>query len=179
MLARKPGALPGATALSQARAAGAFTATHDAFWAAARTTARTTARGEERGDGGDAAGTRALIEVLLLHRLLPADAVITGMRAALAVGTPNPDLVAVEARRAANAAAPSSTASSTAADDVAASGHVLTLPDRAVSTALPDDQRPLPSITPYDQLLRRRDPTSSDPTPTGSAGDHPEPEEAV
>ena len=32
VLTRKPGALPGATALSQARAAGTFTATHDAFW---------------------------------------------------------------------------------------------------------------------------------------------------
>lgn len=186
VLARKPGALPGATALSQARAAGTFTTTHDAFWAAARTAAaRSTERGERRtdsrGDGGDAAGTRALIEVLLLHRHLPADAVIAGMRAALAVGTPNPELVAVEARRAAT-----NTPGSTATADVAAGGHVLSLPDRAVTTALPDDQRPLPSVTPYDQLLRRRDPgptssdsTSSDPTPTGCAGDHAEPDEAV
>ena len=36
ILLRKPGALPGATALAQARAAGMFTAEHDAFWAAAR-----------------------------------------------------------------------------------------------------------------------------------------------
>ena len=34
--ARKPGALPGATALAQARAAGAFTPAHEAFWACAR-----------------------------------------------------------------------------------------------------------------------------------------------
>ena len=33
ILLRKPGALPGATALAQARASGVFTATHDAFWA--------------------------------------------------------------------------------------------------------------------------------------------------
>ena len=58
MLARKPGALPGATALVQARRAGAFTAAHEAFWAAARTA------------HGDAAGTRELVEVLLLHRHL-------------------------------------------------------------------------------------------------------------
>lgn len=36
ILLRKPGALPGATALAQARASGVFTPTHEAFWAAAR-----------------------------------------------------------------------------------------------------------------------------------------------
>jgi len=35
ILLRKPGALPGATALAQARAAKVFTADHDRFWAAA------------------------------------------------------------------------------------------------------------------------------------------------
>ena len=56
ILLRKPGALPGSTPLAQARAAGAFTATHEAFWASAR------------GKHGDAAGARTLIEVLLLCR---------------------------------------------------------------------------------------------------------------
>ena len=187
VLARKPGALPGATALSQARAAGTFTATHDAFWAAARTAALgndRNDRNDRRGEGGDGAGTRALIEVLLLHRHLPADAVIAGMAAALAVGTPNPELVTVEARRAA--------APATGHDGPDGAGHeaarvVVSLPDRPVTAAaLPADPRPLPSVTPYDQLLRRRgpittssDPTSSDPTSTGPAGDHTEPEEAV
>ena len=46
------------------------------------------------------AGTRALIGVLLLHRTLPAEAVIAGINAALAPGRCDPDLVAVEARRA-------------------------------------------------------------------------------
>ncbi|MGH3156394.1 MAG: IS21 family transposase, partial [Streptosporangiaceae bacterium] len=55
ILARKPGALPGSAVLARARRSGAFTSSHEAFWAAAR------AR------HGDAAGTRALIEVLLLH----------------------------------------------------------------------------------------------------------------
>ena len=36
VLVRKPGALPGATALAQAREQGAFTPTHQAFWTAAR-----------------------------------------------------------------------------------------------------------------------------------------------
>lgn len=176
VLARKPGALPGATALSQARAAGTFTATHDAFWAAARTAARSNSGrdGQDRGDGGDSAGTRALIEVLLLHRLLPAEAVIAGMRAALAVATPNPELVAVEARRAA-AVAPNTAGAEAGA--VAEPAHVITLPDRpATAAAVPDDGRPLPSVTAYDQLLRRRDTTTTpDPTPTTD----PEPGKAV
>jgi len=64
---------------------------HDAFWAAARA-----AR-------GDAAGTRALIEVLLLHRRMPASAVTAGITAALDAGAANPQLVAIEARNAAAA----------------------------------------------------------------------------
>jgi hypothetical protein len=51
-----------------------FTSVHDAFWAAAR------AR------HGDAAGTRALIEVLLLHRRMPPAQVIAGIQAALTAG---------------------------------------------------------------------------------------------
>ena len=51
ILLRKPGALPGAAALAQARASGAFTAAHQGFWDRAR--ARL----------GDGPGTRALIEV--------------------------------------------------------------------------------------------------------------------
>lgn len=53
---RKPCALPGATALEQARAAGTFTTAHDAWWAAACKA------------HGDANGIRALVEALLLHR---------------------------------------------------------------------------------------------------------------
>lgn len=70
VLRHKPGAFPGSTALAQARAAGAFTAAHDAFWAAARKTS------------GDVAGTQALIDVLLLHRSLPSDAAIAGITSA-------------------------------------------------------------------------------------------------
>lgn len=47
---------------SQAKARGLFTASHQGYWDAARR-----AR-------GDAAGTRALIEVLLAHRSMPAAA---------------------------------------------------------------------------------------------------------
>ncbi len=156
VLARKPGALPGAMALSQARASGVFTATHEAFWAAARA---------RRGDAG---GTRALIEVLLLHRHLPAAAVTAGMTAALAAGAANPELVAVEARRATSGQNP-------AGPDSAHDGaRVLTLPTRTQPPAsavippdLPGADRPLPSLTHYDQLLARRasDPAAADTPP--------------
>lgn len=141
VLTRKPGALPGATALVQARASGAFTTTHEAYWAAAR---------KARGDRD---ATRALIEVLLLHRHLPADAVITGMRAALSLGTANPEVVAVEARRAARGS------------DPATGSNVIPLPARptgdgperpAVLGDLPGAHRPLPTLTAYDELLTRR-----------------------
>lgn len=87
ILARKPGALPNATALARARASGAFSEVHDRFWTAAR----------ER--LGDRDGTNALIEVLLAQRQLPAAAVIAGMTAALSVGSVDPAVVAIEARK--------------------------------------------------------------------------------
>ena len=87
VLARRPGALPAATALVTARASGLFTPAHDAFWAAARR------------QHGDTAGTRELIGVLLLHRRLPTEAVLTAMATAVRMGRCEADLVAVEARR--------------------------------------------------------------------------------
>jgi len=148
VLARKPGALPGATALAQARGAGGFTAAHEAWWAAARAA------------HGDAGGTRALVEVLLLHRHLPAGAVIAGLRAALAVGATSPDVVAVEARRA-TPSAPDAAAAHRAP------GPVLSLPDRPVAPAvLTPDHRPLPSVQAYDELLSRR--TANPPAQTES-----------
>lgn len=73
-LIRKPGALPGATALDQARAAGRFTPIHDASWEAA-----VKAHGEREGTG-------ALIEVLLLSRHLPHEHLVAGLAAALKSG---------------------------------------------------------------------------------------------
>ena len=58
-----------------------------AFWAAARHAL------------GDAAGTRELIEVLLLHRHLRREEVMAGLRAATAAGAVRADVVAVETRR--------------------------------------------------------------------------------
>ncbi|GAA2692034.1 IS21 family transposase [Streptomyces lunalinharesii] len=83
----KPGAFAGAAAPAQARAEGGFTKAHEAFWAAAKKKA------------GDREGTRMLIEVLLLHRQLPADALVAGMAAVLKIGSVSTDLVAIEAHR--------------------------------------------------------------------------------
>lgn len=69
-LLRKPGALPGATALAK-HAPTAFTPIHDAWWAAARKA------------HGDQHGTRALVEVLLLHRHLPHEQLVAGLGAAM------------------------------------------------------------------------------------------------
>ena len=140
VLQRKPGALPNATALVQARASGMFTAAHEAFWAAAR---------KAHGDSG---GTRALIEVLLLHRHLAASDVIAGITAALTVGSVSPDVVAVQARK---------TAHQCSADAVIASPNTTPAGDRVVSLTerrlaeLPADSRPLPSVSQYDELLTR------------------------
>jgi transposase len=134
VLARKPGALPGATALQQARAAGTFTTTHDAFWAMAR--ARL----------GDAAGTRALVEVMLLHRRMTAAEVEAGMTAALRLDNPSPDVVALEARAAAGRLDPVPLAS---ALPRASRRH----DDPQQVVVLPSDPRPLPTVHQYDTLL--------------------------
>jgi hypothetical protein len=136
ILHRKPGALPGATALAQARAAKAFTAEHDAFWAAARKA------------HGDAGGTRALVEVLLLHRHLERVDVLAGISAALSVGSTSADVVALEARKAAErrGAAPGPGGADRG-------GRVVILAEHR--PALLGDERPVPSVDKYDTLLRR------------------------
>jgi transposase len=138
ILLRKPGALPGATALAQARAAGVFTSEHEAFWAAARKTR------------GDSAGTRALIEVLLLHRHLDRADVLAGITAALSVGSTNADVVAVEARKSAqqHGATPEPEATTPSRQ----AQRVVSLTERRLA-ALPGDERPLPTVDAYDQLL--------------------------
>lgn len=88
ILVRKPGALAGSVALAQARASGAFTGAHERFWDSARRRL------------GDGAGTRALCGVLLLHRGMGDDDVVAGIDAALAAGSVDPEVVAIEARQA-------------------------------------------------------------------------------
>jgi transposase len=125
VLTRKPGALAGATALIAARGSGVFTAAHQRFWDTAR---------RQLGDGP---GTRALVSVLLLHRSLPAAAVTAGIEAALATGSFDADLVAVEARR------------STRSD---LTPLAVVLP--ATAAAIAAVHRPAPSLADYDQLLK-------------------------
>jgi len=137
ILLRKPGALPGATALAQARAAGVFTGEHEAFWAAARKA------------HGDAAGTRGLVEVLLLHRHLQAADVLAGITAALSVGAANADVVAVEARKVAE-----QRGSGTPVLPAASREQMVSLTARRLASP-PGDDRPLPSVAAYDQLLGR------------------------
>jgi len=118
VLKTKPGGLPGATALAQAKTRGTFTASHQRYWDAVRR-----AR-------GDAAGTRALIEVLLAHRSRPAAALTAAMDRAVASGCLDPQLVLIDARRAPTTLAP-----------VVPIG------------ALGRYDRPAPCLTDYDQLL--------------------------
>jgi transposase len=121
VLARKPGALPSSLTLAQARERGMFTSAHERFWRRAR---------RRMGDG---AGTRALIEVLLLHRVLPFIAVHAALDAVEGVGSVDPALVAIEARRIAD-------------------GRGTT-----VSAADPAERRgwsrPVPALAGYDALL--------------------------
>ena len=138
ILARKPGALAGSVPLAQARADGSFTAAHEALWE------------QTRRKLGDSAGTRALIEVLLLHRRLPAVSVTAGITAALAAGSCSPDVVAVEARK--HAAAGTCGAEPPAPAPRRSRAAVVTLPRRA--EPLPADPRPVPDTAAYDQLLR-------------------------
>jgi Mu transposase-like protein len=122
VLKYKPGALPGATALAQARAQGAFTASHQRYWDAAR---------RARGDAG---GTRALTEVLLGHRTLPAAALREAMDKAVTSGALDPQAVLIDARR------------------LAAGPVAAVIPIGALARY----DRPAPALAGYDQLLSRR-----------------------
>ena len=94
LLTRRPGAFPGSIPLERARTSGAFTAAHERFWRRARRRL------------GDSAGTRALIEVLLLHRTLPFVAVHAALDAIDRMGSVDAGLVAIEARRIADGRGP-------------------------------------------------------------------------
>lgn len=144
VLLRKPGALPGATALEQARAAGRFTPVHDSWWAAACKA------------HGDAEGTRALIEVLMLHRHLRHDQVVAGLAAALNAGALTADAVALEARKhddSTEAAVIEISGEPLASQEASA---VRSLTERRLRAHLPADDRPLPTVDKYDHLLTSR-----------------------
>jgi transposase len=125
ILGRKPGALAGSTALVQARAAGTFTAAHQQFWDAARA------------KFGDGPGTRALIDILLAHRRLPADVLVAAMADANKAGVTDVNVVLVQAR--------------TATDR---RPHAEVVP---IGSALAVYDRPAPSVAAYDDLLTTKD----------------------
>ena len=160
MLKIKPGAFPGSSALAAARATGTFTSAHEAFWAVARRV------------NGDAAGTRELIDVLLLHRSMTEADVVAGIAAALKVGAVSADVVALEARRHAGTGGANS-GRHLPAHTVAPEYRVVSLTQRrladpaAVIAGLPADTRPLPSVGAYDELLAQRA-SSGSTSPTTS-----------
>ena len=125
VLWRRPGALPSSTALAQARSSGRFRPEHQQFWDLARRR------------HGDTAGTRALCDVLLLHRHHHADHVISGIRAALSIDSVDVAVVAVETRRAIE--------------------HLEPDPPTGLVERVPD-------LSIYDQLLTI-EPNQEDPTP--------------
>ena len=159
---------------AQARAAGTFTSAHDAFWALARKA------------HGDAGGTRAMMEVLLLlllHRHLAHGDVVAGLAAAVAVGSTSPDVVAVEARKAAQLRGAAPTFGSPGAAAAEPSSVVPARRDRVASLTerrlveardraaaggqvLPADGRPLPSVAQYDELLAH--PPAAEAGPRGA-----------
>jgi hypothetical protein len=119
VMVRKPGALLSSTPLARARASGAFTDTHQRFWDVARRRL------------GDRDGTKVLIDALLGHRTIPAEAIVAGLEAVMASGVVDAEVVLIEARRSAeNSVAP-------------------VIP---IGTHRSFD-RPEPSIDHYDQLL--------------------------
>lgn len=152
VLVRKPGALPGATALAQARASGDFTAEHEAFWAAARAA------------HGDAGGTRALVEVLLLHRHMAPGDVVAALAAVVPIGATSADVVAVEARKV--AAVCGTQPATTPSEPAVERPRVISPTERrlgdpaAVIAGLPADERPMPRVDVYDELLARRAPAT-------------------
>lgn len=73
-------------ALHQARAKGEFPSSYEAIWVKLK--ARL----------GDKAGTRAMIEILLLHRGYPRQTVVDAVERALAAGAIDPAAVALIAR---------------------------------------------------------------------------------
>jgi len=126
VLKTKPGALPGATALVQAKAAGSFTPSHQRYWDAMRR-----AR-------GDSAGTRAMVEILLAHRSMPAGLLIAAMDRAVTSGALDPQVVLIDAR---------------AGGQRAHLAAVIPMP------ALTRYDRPTPCLAGYDQLLTARSTT--------------------
>ncbi|MGQ0823750.1 MAG: IS21 family transposase [Actinomycetota bacterium] len=123
VLARKPGAMLSATPLARARASGAFTDAHERFWQTARRRL------------GDRDGTKALIEILLAQRTIPAAAISAAITVMVAAGVVDPAVVIVEARR---------------------QTQVSVAPVTPIGQTLATFDRPAPTLDRYDDLLEAR-----------------------
>lgn len=125
VLRDRPGAFPGSVPLHQARERGEFPGSYDRLWQALMNRA------------GDKQGTRAMIEVLLLHRRHPKQIVHAAVEQALATGAIDPGAVAMFAR------------------------HIEQVPEQApVQLSLAElgelsrYERPAPETASYDALLK-------------------------
>lgn len=125
VLLEKPGAFPGSLPLHQARERGDFPETYDRLWAALSF------------KSGEAAGTRQMIEVLLLHRTHTKEVVRRAVAEALSLRAVDPSAVALFCR------------------------HIELGENVYEQSALPLDvgelstyDRPLPETTSYDHLLQ-------------------------
>jgi hypothetical protein len=89
-----------------------------------------------------------MVEVLLLHRHLEHAGVLAGITAALSVGSVNADVVAVEARKTAQQRG----GQPPPIEATPRRQQVVSLTERRLAD-LPSDDRPLPSVDAYDDLL--------------------------
>lgn len=119
----KPGAFPGSLPLHQARSRGDFSKSYDVLWS----------RLNKRAGSKD--GTRAMIEVLLLHRKHPVDVVRAAVDQALGLGSIEPSVIEMLARQ-------------------RAQGELFE-PAPAEVGELSRYDRPLPDTDLYDGLLKR------------------------
>ncbi|MFH9249406.1 Mu transposase domain-containing protein [Streptomyces lydicus] len=114
---------------------------------------------------GESEGAKALVRILLLHRHQQHADVIAGLRAAVELRSCSEDVVALDARKAAQAAGRTPTVTA----DPAPSGpfeppgpqlpQVSHLTAHRLAGPLPEDARPLPRLEQWDELLhlRRKD----------------------
>jgi len=151
VLYHKPGALPGSIMLSQAKADGVFTDEHDQFWQLARKTM------------DDADATRALIDVLMLHRHMKTENVLAGIRAALKLGSASADVVAVEARAWAELDKATTPTRGVTGEIISLDSRRLTDPVQVIA-GLPAKDRPTPNLNKWDCLLTLPKPTLEIPT---------------
>ncbi len=93
--------------------------------------------------------------MLLLGRHIPHEHLVAGLATVLRAGALTADAVALEARKAAQADDVPPASGRPAGSGSGTSGTVTFLHEWKLAH-LPPDTRPLPSVAPYDQLLRRR-----------------------